>query len=98
MKKGRIGGQKMVAKEGKGLPCCCFRLQPVGWKEKERKMKEREEDRGWLYNGGKRIITRVPLPLNESCVSFKKKLRPTKIMAASMPNELDAEKNPRPGG
>ena len=36
----------MVAKEGKGLPCCCFRLQPVGWKEKEKKMKEREEDGG----------------------------------------------------
>ena len=33
-------------KEGEGGSLAAGRLHPVGWKEKERKMKEREEDRG----------------------------------------------------
>ena len=38
--------EKWPAKARPMAALLLVRLQPVGWKEKERKMKEREEDRG----------------------------------------------------
>ena len=53
MKKGRVGGQKMVAKEGKALPLLLVSFASCWKKKKEEEMKEKERKGEWLYKGGK---------------------------------------------
>ena len=85
-----------MAGQGKAHGCLAAGSFSVGNKEEERKRNEEKEGKkGGGFIGGKNYYNIViPFKRNakkETCVSMKSKLRLGQ-------NELDAEKNPRPGG